>query len=73
MESYASVFKRSGPRVAIFREGYPKTQLTEEESKEVKVKIQLMLWDFPATMLDTSIRDSFTTSCPEKIIQDKSM
>ncbi len=24
-------------------------------------------------MLDTSIRDSFTSSCPEKIIQDKSM
>ncbi len=26
-----------------------------------------------AAMLDTSIRDSFTSSCPEKIIQDKSM
>ncbi len=49
MESYAHALESSGLRVAIFREGYSKTQLTKEDSKEVRVTIRLMLWDRLAT------------------------
>ncbi len=45
MKSYASALENSGLRVAIFQEGYPKTRLTVENSKEMRVSIQSMLWD----------------------------
>lgn len=47
--TYASAAAEEGHKVAIFRDGYPKTTLTAEEAKGAKGVIREMLWELPET------------------------
>ncbi len=48
VEIYASSSESSELMMEIFKEGYLKTRLTEEESKEIRVMIRSTFWNLPS-------------------------